>query len=123
MRVWLIIAGVLGFLSVAIGAYGAHGLKSHLVSAGLYESFDTGVRYHMYHTLALLGVAWLASRGRSKVVTAAGICFVAGVLIFSGSIYVLCLTGQRGLGAITPVGGLLFLAGWILIAVAGARQR
>ncbi len=83
--------------------------------------FETGVRYQMYHALALLGVAWACTRWPGALVSAGGWLFVAGTLLFSGSLYVLALTGVRGLGAITPLGGLAFLAGWLCLALAAAK--
>jgi uncharacterized membrane protein YgdD (TMEM256/DUF423 family) len=79
-------------------------------------TFETGARYHMYHALGLLAVAWAATRWPGAGVTAAGWLFVAGTLLFSGSLYLLVLTGQRWLGAVTPLGGLAFLAGWVALA-------
>ncbi|MEK7341644.1 MAG: DUF423 domain-containing protein, partial [Candidatus Binatota bacterium] len=82
----------------------------------MFNIFEVGVRYHMYHALALLAVAWASSRWPGGSVTAAGWLFLAGTIIFSGSLYLLSLTGLRWLGAITPVGGLAFLLGWLLLA-------
>lgn len=133
MRMFLLIAAVSGFFAVAAGAFGAHGLKGRF-SAEMLAVFETGARYQMYHTLALLAVAWLCERaagvgavgGTSPIsvtlVTAAGWLFVAGIVIFSGSLYLLALTGARWLGAITPLGGLAFLAGWAALAVAAWRK-
>ena len=104
-------AGAVGmFLAVALGAFAAHGLKARL-SPEMLTIFETGVRYHVYHALALLALG--ASRGPDK----AGWCFVAGIVVFSGSLYVLALTGEKRLGMITPIGGLLFLAGWVIFAL------
>ena len=105
------------FLGVAAGAFGAHGLKK-LLSADMMAIFETGVRYQLIHGLALMAVAWLSDRSPSKSISAAGFCFLAGTLVFCGSLYILSLTGARWWGAVTPVGGLLFLAGWLLILVA-----
>ncbi|HVE14025.1 MAG TPA: DUF423 domain-containing protein [Elusimicrobiota bacterium] len=103
-------------LSVAIGAFGAHGLKN-VLSDEMKAVFETGVRYQAYHSLALLALAFLAERVPSRA-PAAGACFAAGILLFSGSLYALSLTGARKLGAITPLGGLLFLAGWTILLTA-----
>jgi uncharacterized membrane protein YgdD (TMEM256/DUF423 family) len=104
-------AGAVGmFLAVALGAFAAHGLKARLTPEML-TIFETGVRYHVYHALALLALG--AARGPEK----AGWCFVAGIVVFSGSLYVLALTGEKRLGMITPIGGVLFLAGWVLFAL------
>jgi uncharacterized membrane protein YgdD (TMEM256/DUF423 family) len=104
-------AGAVGmFLAVALGAFAAHGLKAR-ISPEMLAIWETGVRYHVYHALALLALG--AARGPEK----AGWCFIAGIAVFSGSLYVLALTGEKRLGMITPIGGLLFLAGWILFAL------
>jgi uncharacterized membrane protein YgdD (TMEM256/DUF423 family) len=97
-------------LDVALGAFGAHALKSRL-SPEMLAVFETGVRYQAYHALGLLALA--ALRGPDK----AGWCFVGGIVLFSGSLYLLALTGERRLGMVTPLGGLLFLAGWALFAL------
>ncbi len=109
-----------GFLSVALGAFGAHGLKNRL-SAEMLAIFETGVRYQMYHALALLAVAWACSRWPGTWSAGSGWLFLAGTLIFSGSLYVLALSGVRWLGAITPLGGLAFLAGWLCLLVAAIK--
>jgi uncharacterized membrane protein YgdD (TMEM256/DUF423 family) len=121
-RIFLFLGSVLGFLAVALGAFGAHGLRDRLPPDRL-DIFEIAVRYQMYHALALLGVGWAASVFRSWAARAAGWLFVAGVLVFSGSLYVLALTGARFLGAVTPVGGLFFLLGWIALAFAALKGR
>lgn len=121
MRTWLIVAALNGFIAVASGAFGAHGLKQRL-TPDLLAIFETGARYQMYHALALLAVAWLASVKPGSLVTAAGIAFTVGIVLFSGSLYALALSGIKVLGAITPFGGLAFLAGWALIVVTAARS-
>jgi uncharacterized membrane protein YgdD (TMEM256/DUF423 family) len=103
------------FIAVALGAFAAHGLKARL-GADLLAAFETGVRYQMFHALALLAVAWACTRWPGALVAASGWLFVAGTLLFSGSLYALALTGVRGLGIITPFGGLAFLAGWLCLA-------
>jgi uncharacterized membrane protein YgdD (TMEM256/DUF423 family) len=108
-------AGVAGFLGVALGAFGAHALKARL-SPELLGVFETGVRYHLYHVFALLGAAWGWARWPSRTFAVAGMLFGAGIVLFSGSLYLLALTGTRGFGAVTPVGGLAFLAGWLCLA-------
>ena len=111
------LGGILGFLGVALGAFGAHALRSRL-SAEMLAVFETGVRYHMYHTLAMLIVAAAIGHiGNARLLAAAGWSFFAGVLLFSGSLYALTLTGVAALGAVTPVGGLLFLIGWACLAI------
>lgn len=107
---WAQIGAGLMFLTVALGAFGAHGLKTR-VTPEMLAVFETGVRYQAYHALGLLALA--ALKGPDK----AGWCFVAGVALFSGSLYALALTGVRWLGAITPIGGVLFLVGWALFAL------
>ena len=120
-RTPLLLAAVAGFTAVAIGAFGAHGLKDR-VSPELLVTFEVGVRYHAYHALALLGLAAFGER-LGRVGAVAAWCFAVGILIFGGSLYTLALTGQRWLGAVTPVGGLCFLAGWAALGVAACRVR
>jgi uncharacterized membrane protein YgdD (TMEM256/DUF423 family) len=111
-RTFLLIGAILGFLGVALGAFGAHGLKNRL-SPEMLEVFDTGIRYHMYHAFAVLIVAAAIGHiGNARLLTMAGWSFFAGVLLFSGSLYALALTRVGILGAITPIGGVLFLIGW-----------
>lgn len=107
---------VSALLAVAAGAFGAHALRARL-TPDLLAVFETGARYQMYHALGLLAVAWAATRWPSASVRAAGWLFLAGTIVFSGSLYVLSLTGQRWLGAITPLGGAMFLAGWLALAI------
>lgn len=120
VRVWFLVAAVGGFTAVALGAFAAHGLRDRLAPR-MFEIFEVAVRYQMYHALALLTVAWVASRGGGTPAQAAGWCFLAGTVLFSGSLYVLSLSGMTRLGMITPFGGVAFLAGWVLLAVAGWR--
>jgi uncharacterized membrane protein YgdD (TMEM256/DUF423 family) len=115
-RLFGTLGAVSGLLAVAAGAFGAHALRARL-SADLLAAFETGARYQMYHALALLLVAWAATRWPGPPVRAAGWLFVAGTVIFSGSLYLLALTGARGFGAVTPVGGLAFLAGWVALTL------
>jgi len=117
MKLWLILGAVNGFLSVALGAFAAHGLANRVGENEL-AAFETGARYHMYHALALLAVAWLVQQTASSMAAAAGWAFLAGMILFSGSLYYLGITGSRALVMVTPVGGVAFLAGWALIAVA-----
>jgi uncharacterized membrane protein YgdD (TMEM256/DUF423 family) len=112
------LAGALSaFIAVAAGAFGAHALRTRLTPE-LLTAFETGARYQMYHAFALFAVAWAASRWPDPVVRLAGWLLIGGTVLFSGSLYLLALTGSRWLGAITPVGGLCFLAGWATLAVA-----
>jgi uncharacterized membrane protein YgdD (TMEM256/DUF423 family) len=118
MRAWLICGAINAFISVAAGAFAAHGLKSTLSPYSL-DVFHKGAQYQMYHALALLVVAWLARDSASPWVDGAGYAFTVGIVLFSGSLYVLALTGVTALGAITPFGGVGFLAGWVMLAIAG----
>ena len=121
-RNFLLIGAVLGFLGVAVGAFGAHGLRSRL-SPDMLAVFEIGVRYQMYHVFALLVVAAaIGHAGQTRLLMAAGWCFIAGILIFSGSLYALALTGTTALGAITPIGGLGFLIGWACLAFFAAAS-
>lgn len=115
MKLFLSLSGIFGFLAVALGAMAAHKLQSKM-DAHYYQIFQTGAQYQMYHALALLGVAILLKLyPESGLFIAAAWCFVGGIIIFSGSLYVLSLTETKWLGAITPIGGLSFLAGWLLL--------
>jgi uncharacterized membrane protein YgdD (TMEM256/DUF423 family) len=120
-RVFFALGALSGAMAVALGAFGAHGLKTRL-PVDLLATFETGVRYQMYHALALLAVAWAVTRwAGSGLPVAAGWLFVAGTVLFSCSLYLLALTGQRWLGAITPLGGVAFVAGWVCLALAAWR--
>jgi uncharacterized membrane protein YgdD (TMEM256/DUF423 family) len=112
---------VAGFLGVALGAFGAHALKTRL-PPDLLAVFETGVRYQMYHVFALVAAAWGWARWPNRAFSLAGGLFLAGILIFSGSLYLLAFTGARWLGVVTPLGGLAFLAGWLCLAW-GARNK
>jgi len=113
----LLVGAVAGFLAVALGAFGAHGLRARL-SPDMLAVFETGVRYQMYHALAILIVGLILGRLDGWMFRAAAWAFTAGIVLFSGSLYLLALTGVTILGAITPIGGLAFLIGWGLLAVA-----
>jgi len=116
-RTFLLIGAALNFLGVAAGAFGAHALRSRL-TADMLSVFETGVRYQMYHGFAILLVALLIGHaGSARLLVISGWSFVAGVVLFSGSLYALTLTDVRVLGAITPLGGLLFLLGWGCLAL------
>ena len=115
-RTFLLIGAVLSLLGVTFGAFGAHALRARL-SQEMLAIFETGVRYHMYHAFAVLIVAAAIGHfGSARLLSIAGWSFVAGVLLFSGSLYALTLTGVGILGAITPIGGVLFLIGWGCLA-------
>jgi uncharacterized membrane protein YgdD (TMEM256/DUF423 family) len=114
-RLFFTLGALSAGLAVALGAFGAHALKVRL-DADLLAVFETGVRYQMFHAFALLAVAWACTRWPGSVMNASGWLFVAGTLLFSGSLYALSLSGVRGLGAITPLGGLAWLGGWACLA-------
>ena len=120
MRGWLAIGAANGFVAVAVGSFAAHGLEGR-VSAEAQGWIATGLDYQMAHALALLAVAWLAGHGGGWPVAAAGWAFLAGCVLFSGTLYVMALTGAAGLGIVVPVGGLAFLAGWAALFVSARR--
>ena len=113
-RFWAAAGALNAFLAVAAGAFGAHGLRAR-VTERLLAVFETGARYHMFHALGLVAVAWLASQ-RGTAANPAGVAMLAGIALFSGSLYAMTLTGITRLGIITPFGGVAFLAGWLLFA-------
>ena len=117
-KLFLLIASIAGALSVMIGAFGAHGLRKFLEANGRMETFETAVRYQIYHSLALFLLGILLFNVQHKFLEYAGWSYILGMIIFSGSLYILCLSGLRWLGAITPIGGLFLIAGWLLIALA-----
>ena len=121
-RTFALLGALLAFLAVGAGAFGAHALRERL-SPDLLDVFETAARYQMYHALALFAVAWAAGRWPGGATAAAGWLFVAGIVLFSGSLYLLSLSGVRWLGAITPLGGLAFLAGWLALAWAVWRGQ
>jgi uncharacterized membrane protein YgdD (TMEM256/DUF423 family) len=115
---WVKVAAILGFLGVGFGAFGAHGLKDRLDALGTTATFQTAVHYHMYHALALLALGAMAGPWRmGKAGEVAGSAFLIGVILFSGSLYLLAVTGVRRLGMITPFGGVAMLVGWLALAV------
>jgi uncharacterized membrane protein YgdD (TMEM256/DUF423 family) len=115
-RTFAVLASISAGLAVGAGAFGAHGLRARLPADAL-AVFETAARYQLYHALALMGVAWACTQWPQPLVRAAGWLFVGGTLVFSGSLYILSTTGHRWLGAVTPLGGLLFLAGWLFLAI------
>jgi uncharacterized membrane protein YgdD (TMEM256/DUF423 family) len=123
-QIFLAIAAVFGGLSVAAGAFGSHALKERLTERAL-EVFETAARYQMYHALAILLVAVLLSRAESgqSLLTASAIAFVVGILVFSGSLYALSLSGVKWLGAIAPLGGTAFMVGWGCLAIAAFNYK
>jgi uncharacterized membrane protein YgdD (TMEM256/DUF423 family) len=126
-RLFFLLAACNGFLAVALGAFGAHGLKGKLGAladgAQRLGFWETAAHYVLAHALALGLCAVLVSRSTSSAATISGYCLAAGILLFSGSLYAMALTGMRGLGAVTPVGGLLLLAGWAALALAALSLR
>jgi uncharacterized membrane protein YgdD (TMEM256/DUF423 family) len=114
-RLFFILGSLSAGLAVALGAFGAHALKARLAPE-LLAVYETGVRYQLAHALALLAVAWACTRWPGPAVTASGWLFVAGTLLFSGSLYALSLSGMRWLGALTPLGGVAWIAGWSCLA-------
>ncbi|WP_281616107.1 DUF423 domain-containing protein [Flammeovirga sp. SubArs3] len=117
----IIIGSIFCALAVAIGAFGAHGLKGVLEANGRLETFETGVKYHFYHGLGLLLLGALADKIEQNWLKWAAVFMVIGILIFSGSLYILSITGINWLGAITPIGGVGFIAAWIALAL-GAKK-
>jgi uncharacterized membrane protein YgdD (TMEM256/DUF423 family) len=116
-KTFLLLGAVAAFLAVALGAFGAHGLRARLYP-DLMAGCQTGVQYHMDHALALILVSGIMGRMSGWLIQSAGWCFAAGIVFFSGSLYLLAVTGVTILGAVTPIGGLLFLIGWALLAFA-----
>lgn len=120
-RRFFALGAMLAMLGVAAGAFGAHALKSRL-TPDMLAVFEVAVRYQLVHALALLAVAWAITRWPGRAALYAGALFIAGIVLFSGSLYLLALTGERSLGAITPFGGVAFLAGWACLAWAASRS-
>lgn len=119
-RLFVTLGAGSAFLAVAAGAFGAHALRTRL-PADLLQVFETAARYQMYHALGLVAVAWVVGRWPGALPQWAGWLFVAGTILFSGSLYALALSGIRWLGAITPLGGVAFLAGWVCLALAARK--
>jgi uncharacterized membrane protein YgdD (TMEM256/DUF423 family) len=120
-RLFIIMGALSGAIGVAAGAFGAHALRAR-VEPRMLEVFETGARYQMYHALAMLAAAWMVSRFPGALMNASGWLFMAGTVLFSGSLYAMALTGVRALGAITPLGGVCFIAGWACIALAAMKR-
>lgn len=118
--IWAQVGGALMALAVVIGAFGAHALKARLTPE-MHAVFEVGVRYHVYHALALFVVAWLGTLRSTPLLNTAGIFFVAGIGFFSGALYVYALTGLKPLAMLAPVGGSLFIAGWVMVALAAGK--
>ncbi|MEK9721773.1 MAG: DUF423 domain-containing protein [Quisquiliibacterium sp.] len=118
VRLFILAGALSALIAVGAGAFGAHGLKTR-ISSEMLQVYDTAVRYQLFHALGLLACAWLASRWPGPMAYAAGWTFILGTVLFSGSLYLLALGAPRWLGAITPLGGLAFIAGWLCIAWVG----
>jgi uncharacterized membrane protein YgdD (TMEM256/DUF423 family) len=121
-RTFVLLGAINAAISVAAGAFGAHGLKA-VLSPDMLAIFETASRYQMYHGLALVAVGMIGARASARLPVLAGWCFVAGIVLFSGSLYVLALSGARWLGAVTPLGGAAFLAGWMTLAWSAWTDR
>lgn len=119
-RRFAFLGSISALLAVVAGAFGAHALRARL-EPDLLAAFETGARYQMYHALGLFAAAWVASRNPGALAAWAGWLFVTGTMLFSGSLYLLALTGASWLGAITPLGGIAFIAGWVCLALAARR--
>lgn len=120
-RIFVIVGALSAFLAVGAGAFGAHALRKRL-NADMLNAFEVGVRYHMYHALGLIVVGWARAELPGMLTAVSGWLFVGGTILFSGSLYLLSLTGRRWLGAITPLGGLALLGGWLALAVSAASH-
>lgn len=122
MNLWLAIGAFAGLTGVAAGAFGAHGLR-HRLTPDMLAIFETAARYQMYHALALVALGLAADRLPAGAIRNAGALFTAGIVVFSGSLYALSISGVRALGAITPIGGVAFLAGWLTLLLAAFGRR
>ena len=120
-KIFIIVGGIFAFLSVAAGAFGAHVLKSR-INAEMLSVFEVGVRYQMYHALALIATACLHSKHPSRNTITSGGLFIVGIILFSGSLYTLSLGGPAWLGPVTPLGGFAFLLGWLFMVLAAFRE-
>lgn len=127
MRLWLMAGALLGFVGVAAGSFGAHGLKNMLEAAGQAANWETSVRYCLFHALALalvgIAAALPQTAGCRGLLTVAGVTFLVGTLIFSGCLAALAVSGVKILGAIVPIGGVLMLVGWVCLALAAFRSQ
>ncbi|MDP6339564.1 MAG: DUF423 domain-containing protein [Candidatus Marinimicrobia bacterium] len=116
MKNWIILGASLAALAVILGAFGAHGLKSKVSPEDL-AIFETGVRYHMYHALGLILIGILGFHYNADMIQLPAVLLSVGILVFSGSLYILVLTGLRWMGAITPIGGIALIAGWVMLII------
>jgi uncharacterized membrane protein YgdD (TMEM256/DUF423 family) len=121
-RTFVITAAILGLIGVALGAFGAHGLRDILAETGRADSFETASRYQMIHALALLAVAVLYQRQPSRMLRRAGSFFIAGIIVFCGALYILAIFNLEAMGALAPIGGLALIAGWACLAWAAWQQ-
>jgi len=121
-RIYFALGAILAFLGISLGAFGTHALRGRLEPEML-AVYEVGVRYQIYHAFALMATAWASTRWPGSAVRAAAWLFLTGTILFSGSLYLLSLTGARGFGAVTPIGGAAQLAGWICLAVAALRKQ
>ena len=121
-KTFILIASISGALSVAIGAFGAHGMRAFLEANNRFDTFETAVRYQFYHTFLLLAIGLLMTQFQTKTMDWAGWTCITGIFIFSGTLYLLCATGVKWLGAITPIGGLFLIASWLLLAIGVAKK-
>jgi uncharacterized membrane protein YgdD (TMEM256/DUF423 family) len=120
-RAFIIMAAIFGFLSVGAGAFGTHALRATLEATGRYDTYQTAVQYHLLHTLALLGAAWIAERYPGRWSRMAGWLLTAGILLFSGSLYILAIGNLSIMGAVAPFGGVCLLLGWLALGMAAWR--
>ena len=120
--IWIGLGALFAAIGVGLGAFGAHALKTRLSAEDL-AIFEVAVRYQIYHSLALIGVGAVSSRIDSTLIKVAGWAFVLGILVFSGSLYALVGSGVRVLGAVTPIGGVAFIIGWLLLAIAAFKTQ
>ena len=118
---FFVVGSAFCLLSVFMGAFGAHTLKTK-ISKEMLDIFEVAVRYQVYHGIGLIIVAWAISQWQNSFTTAAGWCFIGGIAVFSGSLYILSMTGIRWLGAVTPIGGLAFIAGWACLILSVFRK-
>ncbi len=115
-KIFLILGSLIGAISVVIGAFGAHSLKAYLGNMGRLDTFETAVKYQFYHAFALILIGIIMQKADNQNFTISGWLFIVGIVIFSVSLYILCLTGIRWMGAITPFGGLAMIGGWLFMA-------
>jgi uncharacterized membrane protein YgdD (TMEM256/DUF423 family) len=123
-KIFLASGAVLGALGVALGAFGAHALKAMLEASGRSDTFETAVKYQMYHALALVLIGLLMGQipAQAKWLTWSGYAFLVGVIVFSGALYLICFTGVRAWGAVAPIGGTLLIAGWLMLLWAATKS-